>query len=479
MALPLDDVRYVNSASCARVRICAPTALSATAPSQLYSPLSNPLLLQAYLIEALGCSESLNSLPASYHDRLADLFPTSSVSEAAANQQVAKRDGAVLGSGRILKADQFPYLRDQETAAPGAPQFRQVPGEPVYGTAQPTVQGIMNVLDRVGAGPGGTGPAALWTNLREEPVVYINGRPYNPRKLQDPMENLEQPGTSPVDVEQSDDRLKADIMREAAANVDADGRHYVVIHDEDENGRLVARKEYIDMDPSHPSVSTPRDVFTQLQSKGYRVDYARIPIADEKAPEPQDFDALVKRLREADPQAPLIFNCHAGRGRTTTGEVVADIVRRARNGQMAPDLSQSAAMQRDVQEQGEGDPDNYRCLQRLLQSLQQGRLSQQDLDSSIERAGAVTNLRTAIGHQLLQAQSQPDPARREADLARLQDYVKRYFYLVAFDEYAREEAANGFSVPFSQWASEHHLSDTLDNLQAAVGLPASDTCTAA
>ncbi len=55
-----------------------------------------------------------------------------------------------------------------------------IPHVPVYGVGMPTVDGITGVLQAVAGGSdaGGKHLQALWVNMREEPVVYINGRPF-------------------------------------------------------------------------------------------------------------------------------------------------------------------------------------------------------------------------------------------------------------------------------------------------------------
>jgi hypothetical protein len=57
---------------------------------------------------------------------------------------------------------------------------RAVPDLPVYGLGMPTVEGVSGVLRTLAGGGEAAGRklAALWVNMREEPVVYINGRPF-------------------------------------------------------------------------------------------------------------------------------------------------------------------------------------------------------------------------------------------------------------------------------------------------------------
>lgn len=103
---------------------------------------------------------------------------------------VGSRNGAVLGRQTVLKSDHCPgcqYLHLPERVE-GAPNFREVVGFPVYGVANPTVEGIRAVLHRVGCGQNGR--TVLWHNMREEPVVYINGKPFVLREVERPYKNM-------------------------------------------------------------------------------------------------------------------------------------------------------------------------------------------------------------------------------------------------------------------------------------------------
>ena len=45
-----------------------------------------------------------------------------------------------------------------------------------------------------------------------------------------------------------------------------------------------------------------------------------------QGPKPKDFDRLVKKVYAAQQPAAFVFNCQMGRGRTTTGMVIASLV---------------------------------------------------------------------------------------------------------------------------------------------------------
>ncbi len=120
---------------------------------------------------------------------------------------IAMRSGSVLGSHTILKEDHYPGLQSHILSkVEGAPNFRRASDSlPVYGLAIPTVDGIRQVLDRVGIAPkraaspsAASAPSAagacslIWFNMREEPVVYLNGRPYVLREHARPFKNMQE-----------------------------------------------------------------------------------------------------------------------------------------------------------------------------------------------------------------------------------------------------------------------------------------------
>lgn len=56
----------------------------------------------------------------------------------------------------------------------------------------------------------------LWFNMREEPVVYVNGRPFVLREQARPMKNLQEyAGIDARRLERMEQRLKDDLLAEA------------------------------------------------------------------------------------------------------------------------------------------------------------------------------------------------------------------------------------------------------------------------
>lgn len=102
----------------------------------------------------------------------------------------ALRKGEVLGSQTVLKSDHCPGCQNQNLpeGVDGAPNFREVPGFPVYGVANPTIDGIRSVIQKICSSKDGR--PVFWHNMREEPVIYINGKPFVLREVERPYKNM-------------------------------------------------------------------------------------------------------------------------------------------------------------------------------------------------------------------------------------------------------------------------------------------------
>jgi hypothetical protein len=364
--------------------------------------------------------------------------------------------------GKFLKLDYFPQVenRSLEEKLEGAPNFRQVKGTQIFGAAQPSVSGIRNVLDRAGA----KDKRVMWTNMREEPVLYINGRSVSLRDLKMPFENAHDfRGLSGKEIEATENRLKDEILAEAQKHP---GRQ-VLLHGEDRDGKL--SKEWVKLDQG--SVKTPREVYDQLRKEGYKVDYERVPVTDEKAPEPKDLEALTQRIGGADDSTPQIFNCHAGRGRTTTAMVVAQLIqdagKPAKEGGHQPPFQRIPSVRKDIKEQGNHERGEYKVILRTIRALDNGLESKSKTDQVLDRTQHMQNLRTEIA-KLRDKSLDPTrdlPSRQFAG-ERGKDYLHRYHTLITFQQYCKEQADKGFQVPFGKWLeSKPELGEVLKDLE--------------
>lgn len=359
---------------------------------------------------------------------------------------INSRGGSVLGKKTILKSDHFPGCQNKRLRpqVEGAPNYRQVGSLPVFGVAIPTIDGIRRVLDLVGAGKNGSKQHVLWHNLREEPVVYINDRPYVLREVERPFTNLEYTGINRARVEQMEARLKEDVLQEAARFTNK-----VLVNDELPDGQMVDQWEPVSLD----SVQTPLEVYEALQSEGYLVDYERVPITDEKSPKERDFDLLVQRVSQVDTNTATIFNCQMGRGRTTTGMVVSTLVHLKRVGlsgirrtSSLGQVLQAGAVCHDLPDSEEAiRRGEYTVIRSLIRVLEGGVEGKRQVDQVIDKCSAMQNLREAIAGYRNSIQRQADEKKREAALSFFVEYLERYYFLICFAVYIHTDQSALFA----------------------------------
>lgn len=145
------------------------------------------------------------------------------------------------------------------------------------------------------------------------------------------------------------------------------------------------------------SIQTSQDVFHQLQLEGYLVDYLRIPVTDEKAPKEIDFDLLIQRCWNRAPNTSLIFNCQMGRGRTTTGMIIAALLHLRQSPNFPSELTNK--IQKGTSEVNGGDGFRqgfYAVVRSLMRVLERGSEAKMVLDRVIDDANHMQNMREAI-----------------------------------------------------------------------------------
>ncbi|EST07320.1 hypothetical protein PSEUBRA_003137 [Kalmanozyma brasiliensis GHG001] len=409
---------------------------------------------------------------------------------------VSHRSGSILSAYTMLKSDFFsgilklglperiegmPNLRgvpllltpptaNQQVGTPMTPKTPlMMHGRETWGSGMPTVDGLRRGLTRMGAAPGG--PAkVVWTSLREEPVLYVNGRPHVLRLADQPITNIEATGVTTDVVEGMELALKNDMLQEAAQR---GGR--VLLHDETE-----IRQGEFDIIPVWETVRegdvlTPREVYELVQREGFKVDYARLAITDEQAPVPAVFAQLEERVITAlQTGSACVFNCQMGRGRTTTGMVIASLVSTVwhygdqlvasyeMSGSLilpsstsdAGDGDESFGQPKDNLDNREGDlwlQGEWRTILQLVGVLSHGKLAKKLTDRAIDRMEAVQNLRKAIYDSKLRADNAEPGTKKHTHLTTVfTNYLQRYGYLITFANYLLEKSeADGFVPLFS------------------------------
>ncbi|KAK0194057.1 inositol hexakisphosphate-domain-containing protein, partial [Armillaria mellea] len=400
-------------------------------------------------------------------------------------QVVTNRSGSILSASTILKSDFFSNL--QKMTLPerieGSPNFRRIPltlllspsgestptveqdeasvapdGKMVCGSGMPTVDGLRHALKRVDAGPDGHN-MVYWTSLREEPVIYIAGRPHVLRLVDKPLENVEATGVTTAMVEAMEHNFKRDVLRELRA-----GKGRILLHDEVEERPGVFSIIPLWEEVEERDILTPRDVFDLMAAEGFKLDYGRIAITDEQAPLPDALSLLLERVKSGFSKAgDFIFNCQMGRGRTTTGMVTACLISTIMNwNSQANDIlshdeaagvfdSVDGYSEEEAYRQGE-----YKTILQLVGVLSHGKVAKRLADRAVDQMQDVQNLRKTIYDYKLKVDACEKGSLKERKLRSVTvNYLYRYGMLIIFANYLIEVRESKVEIIFSEWLSGH------------------------
>merc|ERR1712228_721964 len=176
--------------------------------------------------------------------------------------------------------DHFDKIQKLPDPVPGCPNFRRVPGYKVYCCGQPTLAGLEKALEKVCGTIYPKDGKIIWFNVRQEPVVYVNGEPLCARPPNKIGEYAELGG----------------VTRDA---VKADEAEFVkILEGKAKDG---AKLKYVDVGKKEheveaKSIVSLHDVVEQVKEKFPGLVHVRIPVCNSAAPLEADFDTLVNAL---------------------------------------------------------------------------------------------------------------------------------------------------------------------------------------
>ncbi|KIO26335.1 hypothetical protein M407DRAFT_24420 [Tulasnella calospora MUT 4182] len=411
---------------------------------------------------------------------------------------VKTRQGSVLSRGFILKTDYYPSGRalDLDIDVGGAPNFRQNRSAMnVFGVAQPRVSGVKALLSLLQCRPGLVNPSKChWFSTREEPIVYLSGRPYVLRDSASPRDGVTLTDRT-ENLEAIERRLKADIVAEAAKFSGV-----ILTHSELDNGDIIPSWTAVDA----KTVRTQQEVMEDLKTEGWSVEYHRIPITPDRPIENNYLDAFLDVIKSTDPfETPLVFSCGAGIVRTTFAMVGACIIRRRQlvllgepdpyastkivSGISSPkavatleqvglqqELNKSLLRITYLLQQGLHEHDSrsaiellmsqpslmeslrkahqgtYSLILGLLGCLEHGPNAKKLVDRVIDDCDDVVNLREDILiHRIRYAVTNMDDKTRPTHLAKAAKALEKYFFMIAFASFVEDQKT--WDSTFSEW----------------------------
>jgi len=361
-------------------------------------------------------------------------------------------------------ADGFDKIQKLPDPVVGCPNFRRVPGFKVYCCGQPTIQGFENALNKVCGDKYPKDGPIIWFNLRQEPVVYVNGESICARPPNKIGEYAE----------------LGDITRDIAKANEVEFLKQCEMRKNDNGGKLKAVD--INKKPLEIEVKELKSlsmVIEDLKGKFPGLVHWRVPVCNSAAPLESDFDIIVKTLTGSGITTPVIVNDQVGLSRATTGCVIACLFKEFQMSASFEGLVETVPgvnlnliktdnyvmdSKKDALFQG-----NFLVVKELVATMKDGQAAKNNADKIIDRNGTpktggtgIKQLRENIAESKMSYEIMDDAAQAFLK-SKIMDNIHKYFYLIVFAGYMRECATA---------AREAVEADK----KAAVALPASGKC---
>merc|ERR1739844_206822 len=296
-------------------------------------------------------------------------------------------------------ADHFDKIQKLSEKVDGCPNFRRVPGYKVYCCDQPTVTGFEAALNKACGDIYPKDGPIVWINMRQEPVVYVNGQPICARPPNKTGEYAELGNVTSAGVLKDEEEF-VKVLEGKVKNADGKLKYVDVSKKELE----VEAKEIISLEA----------VVGQTKEKFPGLVHLRIPVCNSAAPLESDFDTLCSALSGTKITTPVIINCQVGLSRSTTGCVAACLFR---------EFQMSASFE-GLMDIVPGVDKNTLKMDRYNEDPTKDPLFRGEFE-------VIRELTAELGDEGV-------AAKREC--VKIMDNIHKYFYLITFAAYIREVA---------------------------------------
>merc|ERR1712117_122264 len=338
-------------------------------------------------------------------------------------------------------ADHFDKIQKLPEKIDGVPNFRRVPGYKVYCCGQPTIAGFENAINKACGDIYPKTNKIIWLNMRQEPIVYVNGNPVCARPPNKIGEYAELGDVTRDSVKKDEEEFIRVLEGRAKG---AEGKIKVI--DVNKKESEVEVKDLI----------TLSSVIEKLKETFPGLVHMRIPVCNSAAPTETDFDNLCKTLQGSAVNTPVIVNCQVGLSRSTTGCVGACLFREFQLAASYEGLVETVPgvnldllkmdrykmdMSKDPLFRGE-----FEVIKELIAELADGEASKRECDKVVDKNGptktggtGIKQLRENIAESKLSYEIMDDAAQAFLK-TKIMDNIHKYFYLIVFTAYMREAA---------------------------------------
>merc|ERR1712214_42593 len=330
--------------------------------------------------------------------------------------------------------DHFEKIQKLKDKIDGVPNFRRVPGYKVFVCGQPTKEGFAAALEKACGDKWPKDGPIIWLNMRQEPILYVNGNPVCARPPNKIGEYAE----------------LGDVTRESVEKDEAEFQRMLKKKAEDDGGKLkvvdVSKKE---SEIEAKEIMSLTEVIAGVKEKFPGLNHVRIPICNSANPLDRDFDALCATLVGS------IVNCQVGLSRSTTGSVAACLFREFQLSASYEGLIETVPgvnLELLRMDKYELDPDKdvlfrgeFEVVKELMAALPDGAAAKRECDKVIDKNGpppkgtGIKQLRENIAESKLSYEIMDDAAQAFLK-TKIMDNIHKYFYLIVFTAYMRQAA---------------------------------------
>lgn len=400
----------------------------------------------------------------------------------------------------LLIVDHYEGIVETKSAGlEGIPNFRRAEKFPVWGGGQPTISGLKAMMEALGDEETAK---VFFVSLRDTPVCYVNDLSFTCAARNAISRPMVFPEIDMAEYPKLDDclaeKMKVEIKatggimsywKLAYADVEEDVKKVDLVMEVEP----VQDEEEDDDDPNKEAplpIMTPDTMFQPegwLEKNGLDIQYQRMCIPENTIPSLATVDQIITLSKEIGDDSGVFFCDQGGLKRTTTGMILASLVRKtqeqpedddgdgddgdddddfgdppsdvedvdawlqdqkdARAAAKAAEAARLAAMPKEPNyKMGE-----YKMIDALVAGLPGGEDIKKDVDEVIDRNGEIYNAREQI-FDLKQGYDQT----QDADvLAMGKNYVERYAWYFVIYVFLKQAMADPESeVTFAQWIAE-------------------------
>merc|ERR1711981_462104 len=335
--------------------------------------------------------------------------------------------------------DHFDKIQKLKDKVDGVPNFRRVPGYKVFCCGQPTIEGFEKAIEKACGDKWPKDGPIIWLNMRQEPIVYVNGSPLCARPPNKIGEYAE----------------LGDVTRESIEADEAEFGRMLKKKSEDGGKIKVVSVAEVESEIEVKELVTLSDVVTGLKEKFPGLVHVRIPVCNSAAPLEKDFDTLCSTLLGTNVNTPVIVNCQVGLSRSTTGCVCTCLFREFQLSGSYEGLIETVPginldvlrmdtyvmdKEKDALFRGE-----FEVVKELMAALPDGAAAKNECDKVIDKNGpppkgtGIKQLRENIAESKLSYEIMDDAAQAFLKI-KIMDNIHKYFYLIVFTGYMREQS---------------------------------------